>query len=130
MESMSVANQARTPQTDRDDLLRKQLEQDLDRTMHHRYAVEVPAATGYRPTRMVDMIHRYGGLVTIRRLMVQYAGFPSEGYTHLWEYGRLELSFEALMLHPRFAPLFTEAERRWACQRLSEYGYMPPSGCP
>jgi hypothetical protein len=97
--------------------------------MRHRYAVKVPAETGYRPTRMVDMINRYGGLGTIRRLMVQYADFASDGYTHLWEHGRLDLSFEALMLHPRFASLFTEDERNWASQRLSQFCYTPSGGC-
>ena len=32
-----------------DDLLRKKLEQDFDRTIRYRYSVEVPVETGYRP---------------------------------------------------------------------------------
>jgi hypothetical protein len=109
-----------------DDLLRKKREQDFDRAIHHRYASEIPTTTGYRPSRMVEMIDRYGGLGTIRRLMVQYADYASEGYTRLWEHNRLDLSFEALMHDSRFVALFTDEERRWAYERLAQYDYTPP----
>jgi hypothetical protein len=105
------------------ELLRRKLEQDFDRLMHYRFSVEVPADTGYRPMRMVEMIDRYGGIATVRRLMTQYADFASEGYTRLWERGRLDLSFEALMHDKRFAALFSDVERAWARERLAEYGY-------
>ena len=97
--------------------------------MRHRYAIEIHAAIRYRPSRMVEMIDKYGGLGTIRRLMIQYADYASEGYTRLWEHNRLGLSFEALLHDPRFASLFTDEERRWACERLAQYGYTPSTGC-
>jgi hypothetical protein len=102
---------------------------EFDRAIRYRYSAEIPAATGYRPARMLEMIDKYGGLDTVRRLKMQYEDFASEGYTRLWEFRRLDLSFEALMHDPRFASLFTDEERAWACKRLAEYQYIPPGGC-
>src|SRR5947207_15988426 len=40
----------------------------------------------------------------------------------LWHLGCLHESVEALMLHPRFAPLFTDAELKAAQRRLRARG--------
>ncbi len=102
---------------------------EFDRVIRNRYSAEIPAATGYRPARMLEMIDKYGGLDTVRRLKMQYEDFASEGYEHLWEFRRLDLSFEALMHDRRFVSLFTDEERAWACKRLADYQYTPPKGC-
>lgn len=102
---------------------------EFDRVIRYRYSAEIPAATGYRPARMLEMIDKYGGLDTVRRLKMQYEDFASEGYTRLWEFRRLDLSFEALMHDRRFVSLFTDEERAWACKRLADYQYTPPTGC-
>jgi hypothetical protein len=47
----------------------------------------------------------------------------SEGYTALWERGRLDLTVEALILEPQWHELFTEEEREIARKRLRDYGY-------
>ena len=44
----------------------------------------------YRPARMLEMIDKYGGLDTVRRLRMQYEDFASEGYKRLWEFRRLD----------------------------------------
>ena len=103
-------------------------EQGLNSVMSRRYLEEIPAETGYRPMRMVEMIELHGALETVRRLMARYVGFASEGYTRLSECGRLDLSFEALMHDPRFTPLFSKDELQWARRRLAEYGYTVPGG--
>jgi hypothetical protein len=47
----------------------------------------------------------------------------SNGFTRLSERKRLDLSVEAHVLQPEYAPLFTEEQRRIARARLREYGY-------
>jgi hypothetical protein len=51
---------------------------------------------------------------------------PTDGFTNLWERKRLDLSVEALVLKPKFVPLFDEVERENARKRLAEYGYKAP----
>jgi hypothetical protein len=67
------------------------------------------------------MLVEYGGVETARRLLRKSE--PSDGFTTLWELRRLDLSVEAFVLRPEYAPLFTEAERGIARARLKEYGY-------
>jgi hypothetical protein len=67
------------------------------------------------------MLSEHGGLVTAQRLLA--APTASEGFTALWERQRLDLTVEAQVVQPRFAPLFTEEELDVARQRLIELGY-------
>jgi hypothetical protein len=48
----------------------------------------------------------------------------SDGFTTLWELKRLDLSVEAFVLRPEYAPLFTEEERAIARARLRQYEYV------
>jgi hypothetical protein len=49
----------------------------------------------------------------------------SEGFTALWERGRLDLSVEALVLAEEFDDLFPEDEPDVARDRLAEHGHRP-----
>jgi hypothetical protein len=69
---------------------------------------------------VVDM----GGLATARYLL--QADKVSDGYTALWERGRLDLTVEAMILEVQWRPLFTDAERTIAVTRLQQYGYAGP----
>ena len=91
----------------------------------HRLIHEVPKAVGARFSRTIAMVYELGGVAAVRRLIGIYYTQPSEGYTRLWEHGRLDLSFEALMVTPRFALLFAEDELQWALRRLADYQYTP-----
>ena len=75
----------------------------------------------YTATRFLQMLHEYRGLETARRLL--HSSTVSEGYTALWERGRLDLTVEALILQPEWNDLFTNDEREIARQRLQDYGY-------
>lgn len=75
----------------------------------------------YNATRFLQMLSDRGGLATARVLLATSA--PSDGFTVLWECGRLDLTVEAHVLKPEFAALFTEDERTVARRRLSDYGY-------
>jgi len=79
---------------------------------------------GYNATRFIQMMAEKGGLATAKTLLT--ANTPQEGFTRLWECGRLDLTVEALVLSPEYHELFTDEERRTAQQRLEDYGYF---GC-
>jgi hypothetical protein len=76
---------------------------------------------GYNATRYLQMVAEMGGLVTAKQLL--HSSGVSEGFTHLWERGRLDLSVEALILSSEWEPLFTSDERRVARDRLESYGF-------
>jgi hypothetical protein len=76
---------------------------------------------GYQAGYFLQMVSEHGGLETARRLL--RAPNPSEGFTALWERRRLDLTVEAVVLKPEFAPLFTDEDRDIARTRLREYGY-------
>jgi hypothetical protein len=76
---------------------------------------------GYNATRFLQMLHEHRGLETARILL--HASTVSDGYTTLWERKRLDLTVEALILDPIYAPLFTDDERAIAKRRLKDYEY-------
>ena len=72
----------------------------------------------HNPKRIVIMMAQYGAVETAKRLM---AGNPStSGYLVAAGCGRLDITIEATMLKPEFAPLFTEAELNEVRRRLPE----------
>ena len=81
--------------------------------------------TGYNATRFLQMISEQGGVATARQLL--HSSHVSDGFTALWERRRLDLAVEAVVLQPRFAALFSDAERQIARDRLVSYGYEPQS---
>jgi len=66
---------------------------------------------GYNPTRFNQMVAEHGGPEA------------SDGFTTLWENGRLEMSCEAIALLPWYEGLFSEDERAVARHRLDEHGF-------
>ena len=80
----------------------------------------------YRPTRFLQMVTEHGG-VDAAKILIN-AQEPSDGFTRLWECGRLDLTVEAHAIKPEFANLFTEEERQIARRRLEEYGYQFEEG--
>lgn len=80
---------------------------------------------GYNATRYIQMVSELGGVETAKRLI--HAEHPSDGYTFLWEHGRLDLSVEALVAdHVEWHPLFSPADIDGARRRLRDYGYRAP----
>ncbi len=79
--------------------------------------------TGYNAKRFLEMFHDIGGLRTAQELITKEG--VTEGYTAMWERGRLDLTIEALILAPEWHPLFTDAERQAASDRLKKYGFTP-----
>lgn len=75
---------------------------------------------GYKATRFLNMVREIGGREAVRKLLPNM----SDGFKALWERGRLDLTFEYTMLHPRWKPLFTDHERTVADQRLTDCDYF------
>ncbi len=76
---------------------------------------------GYNATRFLQMITEHEGLATATQLL--HAPAVSDGFTTLWERGRLDLSVEAHVLQDEYASLFTDEQRGIAMRRLADYGY-------
>lgn len=76
---------------------------------------------GYRATRFLQMIDRKGPLVAAKELISKDGG--TEGFTKLWEFGRLDLSLEALVISGKYNNFFTNEEVEMCKDRLRQYGY-------
>src|SRR4051812_7676755 len=64
---------------------------------------------GYNATIFLRMISDRGGLATAKYLL--NSPKPSDGYTHLYERGRLDLTVEAMIVeNTRWHELFTKEE--------------------
>ena len=87
---------------------------------------QAAADLGYRPARFRQMVHEHGGVAVAKRLLS--GPVAQSGLTTLWELGRLDISMEALVVQERWRPLFTDAERQAARERLTAYRYDPSSG--
>lgn len=105
--------------TDRPDLVRR-----FDAAMMEIYE-RAGAEVGYWATRYLQMLRQRGGLDTARCLLKQRA--TSDGYAHLRDAGRLDLTVEAYSLRPEFQPLFTAAEGNLARERLAYFGELVES---
>jgi hypothetical protein len=75
----------------------------------------------YNATRFLGMVAERGGLETARYLL--HTPIVSDGYTALWERGRLDLTVERLILDPKWRTLFNLQERGIAVDRLRKYGF-------
>jgi hypothetical protein len=76
---------------------------------------------GYNPTRFRQMVADHGGVEAAKRLL--QGPTTSDGFSTLWEAGRLHLSVEAFVLLPRFSELFTDSERAEARRRLDAHQF-------
>lgn len=82
---------------------------------------------GYNASIFLQMLSDRGGLATAKQLI--NAQRPSDGYTHLYERGRLDLTVEALVVeNPAWESLFAPDELQRARRRLEAYGYAGKGG--
>lgn len=100
--------------------LKSALEMEFDSAMHNIY-VRAKKEARYNATIFLQMLHELEGLITAIRLIRSDA--PSEGYTKLWEKGRLDLTVEALVIQPKWKDLFVQEDLDRARKRLRDYGY-------
>lgn len=76
---------------------------------------------GYNPIRFNQMVSDHGGPEAVRLLLK--GRDASDGFTTLWEHGRLEMSCEAFVLLPWYEELFSDDERAIARRRLTEHHF-------
>jgi hypothetical protein len=76
----------------------------------------------YNATYFIRMVSEHGGLQAAKLLLD--SNEPQDGFTKLWECGRLDLSVEALVLNAKFSPLFSQEEKDIARDRLKNVGYF------
>ncbi|MEH0980889.1 AAA domain-containing protein [Micromonospora sp. CPCC 205556] len=70
----------------------------------------------YHAALLLRMVTEKGGLATARQLL--HHPVVSDGFTALWERGRVDLTAEAVVIRPRFRTLFTEEELAIASSRV------------
>ncbi|PWI05261.1 hypothetical protein DIZ27_40340 [Streptomyces sp. NWU339] len=75
----------------------------------------------YNATRFMEMVGELGGAEAARQLL--RGRDASDGFTTLWEHGRLEMSVEAFVLLPWYRELFTEEQLETAGRRLREHRF-------
>lgn len=90
--------------------------------------VRTQRETGYNPTGFKDMLFRAGGgRQAIKDVLRSNTKVP-EGYTRLFEKGRLDLTVEAqLLAHPEWQALFAPEELAKARSRLVSVNYAFPA---
>ena len=98
-----------------------ELKSEFDEAMYRIYQ-RAKAEANYPATIFYKMVVDKGGLATAKTLI--NAPKPSNGYTALWERGRLDLTVEAEVIeNARWHPLFVPEELDRARKRLAAYGY-------
>ena len=76
---------------------------------------------GYNATRFMQLVAEKGGVAAAKQLISKSGG--TDGFTTLWECGRLDLSVEAYVLKDEYKELFTDEERKICRERLLDFGY-------
>jgi hypothetical protein len=79
---------------------------------------------GYKPTGFMGMVTQSSAFEAVRTLLAKRE--PSEGFTTLWEKGRLDLTIEAIVLKAEWHHYFTHSERETARRRLADVKYRAP----
>jgi len=98
----------------------QKLEDDLEREF--RKSVEICISHyRYRPSYFLQMLDNYGAADTAIKLVT--APKFHEGFTKLWELGRLDLTVEAIVLRSPYNQLFAKEVLDSASERLKALGY-------
>ena len=101
----------------------KELEKQFDEAMFTIYRRAKDEA-GYPANIFLGMLNDRGGRSTAKYLI--NAPKASDGYTALYERGRLDLTVEATVIeNPKWHEFFDEAELAKARKRLIAYHYTP-----
>ena len=95
--------------------------EDLAFTEFLRQKAAEAEALGYRPTQFKQMLAAQGGSATVRQLLAK--GRPTEGFTRLWELGRLDLTVEALVVEIDWRPFIDQILVQQAERLLTQSQY-------
>jgi 5-methylcytosine-specific restriction protein A len=84
-------------------------------------AAEAERAIRYRPSFFLGMLENDGGYLTVIKLLSTNS--VSDGFKKLWEYRRLDLSVEALVVESEWRHAFDPVLIARAEKRLNDVGY-------
>lgn len=94
----------------------------FDEEMHGIYQ-RARSEANYNAIHFLQMLHEHRGLETARILF--HSPNVSEGYTALWNRGRLDLTVEAVIHdNSKLHSLFTTDELAICAKRLRDYEYL------
>jgi hypothetical protein len=96
------------------------LEAEFTAAMYTTY--EEGKKRGYYPTYFLQMLGKYEGVETAKRLLAKRE--IQTGLMKLYELDLLDSSMEAYVVKERYQSLFTEEEVAEARRRLEELGYF------
>ncbi|MCL2171066.1 MAG: hypothetical protein FWB71_02835, partial [Defluviitaleaceae bacterium] len=96
---------------------KKELEMDFHNELLH--CTKIIHENGYHAGFIMKMIHEIGGYKTAQRLIKKD---PPKGFKNLASRGLLKYSLEALVLQPKYAPLFTDAQIETCRKHLETHG--------
>jgi hypothetical protein len=85
-------------------------------------AIKEMIRIGYKPTIFMTMVFENGSVEAVKRLL--HSRTLPDGFTTLFEKGRLDLSMENIVYSENWGNLFTEEEISIAKKRLLEYKYL------
>lgn len=97
---------------------------ELEQRFHRAMVAAVEASrreASYNPTYFARMLAEYGGVGAAKRILADPE--MKSGFTTLFLANRLDLTVEAHVIKPEFAPLFTQDEIWRARQVLEEHHY-------
>ncbi|WP_299515697.1 HNH endonuclease [uncultured Rummeliibacillus sp.] len=97
----------------------KELEIQFHKDMLNIY--ESARKIGYNASRFKQIVANNGGLNVAKKFIKNNT--PSDGFTNLWQLGRLDLTVEALVLKEAYKSLFSQEERQVVLDRLKEYKF-------
>jgi 5-methylcytosine-specific restriction enzyme A len=93
----------------------KDLEKQFNKALEELYQQWL--SIGHRATRFRQMLNRYGGLISVKKLLYK-TGTPF-GFNKLSARGRIDLTIENLILENPWNRLFSDDEKTIARQRLN-----------
>lgn len=79
----------------------------------------------YNPTQFRAMVAEFGGVEAAHRVLQKPT--VSDGFSVLWERGRLDLTIESRVADPRFARVLPESDVDTAVARLRQFGRGEPN---
>jgi 5-methylcytosine-specific restriction protein A len=107
----------------------EEMQEDLE-TAFHQKALEIYETTkkecGYNAVRFLQKIHKDGGLGAAKAWLRERPKGDklTKGFLKLLDYGRIDISLEAVVLQEPWNTLFTPAELSIAQRRLQKYGHI------
>ena len=83
-------------------------------------AIDESISIGYHPRGVITMLkNNYHDAVHVAKILMK-SGKIQSGFTKLSTLGRIDLSFESIILEPKFSSLFTQEELEAAKWHLSQ----------